>query len=161
MKDHTQLLTDTADRLLSLIREATDTFNTISNQEWEFKSDPKKWSKKEILGHLTDSAANNHLRFVRAQLAETEFVSFAYEQDFFVSHQKYQDYPISQLVSLWYSYNQFLAHVIRNADPLKLTVTCRIGNYEPAPLSFVLTDYVDHLHHHLDEIILKRPSHAN
>jgi ribosomal protein S18 acetylase RimI-like enzyme len=156
MNERSKLLSETSDRLIAIINQARSSFDKIGESEWLKRPAPGKWSKKEILGHLTDSAANNHLRFVRAQLAEIEYVSFAYEQDFFVKSQNYQDYPTVELISLWHSYNHLLAHVIRNADPSRLSVSCKIGRYEPAPLSFLITDYADHLKHHVDDILLKR-----
>jgi hypothetical protein len=149
-----ELLTDTSARLLSVINEARQNFTTISEDNWSHKPAPNKWSKKEILGHLVDSAANNHQRFVRAQLSDGPYRGPRYEQDAFVAVQRFQTLPTKDLVTLWHSYNTLLAHVIANADPSKLDVTCYIGDYDPVPLSFVMTDYVDHMVHHLEQITL-------
>jgi hypothetical protein len=161
MESNKHLLQETSGRLLQTVDQALKAFSSITEQEWTFRPGPNKWSKKEILGHLIDSAANNQLRFVRAQLAEQEYVSFAYEQNFFVSGQNYQEYDTKQVIQLWNSYNSFLAHVIRNVDPEKLNIICRIGNYDPVPLSFIITDYVDHLKHHLDHILKPTSIHGN
>jgi hypothetical protein len=155
MNSQQDLLLETSLALSKVISDAQQNFRNISEEEWSFRAGPDKWSRKEILGHLIDSAANNHLRFVRAQLSEKEFISFSYEQNFFVSSQAYQEYNTKQLTELWISYNNFLAHIIRHVDPSKLNVICRIGNYDPAPLSFIITDYVEHMKHHLKQIITK------
>lgn len=142
-----------AEQLLKDITKASEQFKSISEKEWSNKPAPGKWSKKEILGHLIDSAANNHLRFVRAQLAEGEFVSFSYEQDFFVKSQHYQERPAADLIQLWSSYNRHLSHVIKHIDASKLNISCKIGQYEPVTFSFIISDYVRHLEHHLSQII--------
>lgn len=147
-----ELLKETSDRLLQVIAEAKDHIIAISESEWSVKVAPEKWSRKEMLGHLVDSAANNHIRFVRAQLADDVFTGDAYEQNFFVTAQKYAEANTQELIQLWYSYNRHLASVIRHINPDKLNVSCHIGPYEPAPLSFVVTDYVTHLEHHLSQI---------
>jgi hypothetical protein len=109
------------------------------------------WSRKQVIGHLTDSASNNHQRFVRASLQPSlEFPS--YDQDGNVSVQQVQDAPWLLLVSLWASYNRYLAHVIAHLPPEKLETPCRIGDGDPVTLRFIATDYLRHLLHHLRQI---------
>src|SRR5262245_6674145 len=72
---------------------------------------PEKWSRKQVLGHLIDSAANNHQRFVRAQLTQ-ELVLPGYEQEKWVAVQHYQDESWETLVALWHQYNRHLLHVM-------------------------------------------------
>ena len=146
-------LNDVAQQLLKDITNAAEQFKGISELEWALKPATSQWSKKEILGHLIDSAANNHLRFVRAQLAEEEFVSHAYEQDFFVSSQHYQERSTTDLIQLWLAYNKYLSHVIKHINPAKLNTICKIGSYEPVTLGFIVSDYVTHLEHHLSQIL--------
>ena len=146
------ILQETSDKLLHTINDAKAKFANITWQQWDEKPSATVWSKKEILGHLIDSAANNHLRFVRAQQVDDTFKSHGYEQNFFVSSQHYQDTPASELIDLWYAYNRQLANVIKHIDSTKLSVTCFIGEHEPMTFSFVITDYVTHMIHHLDDI---------
>jgi hypothetical protein len=147
------LLFACADDLLNTIATASTNFKAISETEWSKKEREGKWNRKEVLGHLIDSAANNHLRFVRAQLVEKEYISFSYEQEFFVNSQHYAERHTADLIDLWVSYNKHLAAVIRNVDPTKLTISCIIGNNAPVPLSFIISDYMAHLKHHLGQII--------
>ncbi len=147
------LLKETSERLLRAVAEAKERFAFLSENEWSEKQAPEKWSRKEVLGHLVDSAANNHLRFVQAQLAEDVYIGNAYEQNFFVSSQKYAEADTEELISLWYSYNRHLATVIFHINPDKLNVICHIGSYEPVPFSFVITDYMSHMEHHLAQIL--------
>ena len=111
----------------------------------------EKWSGKEILGHLIDSAANNHQRFVRLQIEPTLSLP-GYRQPDWVRLQHYQDRRWSDLVELWIAYNRHLAHVMRHADPNAA------GHLWKAPegdltLAFLMTDYLKHLRHHLDQVL--------
>jgi hypothetical protein len=109
------------------------------------------WSRKQVLGHLIDSASNNHQRFVRASLADSlEFP--AYEQTGCVRVQAVDDAAWAMLVDLWASYNRYLAHVIAHLPEAKLGVPCRIGADEPVTLAFLAEDYLRHLLHHLDQL---------
>jgi hypothetical protein len=111
-----------------------------------------KWSRKQILGHLIDSASNNHQRFVRAQLAES--LSFPeYEQEGWVQSQQYQHESWTDLVALWKSYNLHLAHIIANIPEEKLNNCVTVGDDEPVTLRFLVEDYVRHLRHHLAQIL--------
>jgi hypothetical protein len=119
------------------------------------------WSAKEILGHLIDSAAVNHQRFVRAQWQDLVFA--AYAQDDWVQAQKYQDAPWLELVALWREYNRQIARVMA-AIPVDVRMRpTRIHNLheiamhpapkdEPATLDYLMNDYVQHLQHHLKQI---------
>lgn len=147
------ILQETSERLLTLINKAREQFLTFDEATWNEKPSPDKWSRKEILGHLIDSAANNHLRFVNAQLADGVYKGATYEQDFFVASQQYATADTAELIELWYAYNRQLAHVIKHINIEKLNTECYIGNYLPVPLSFIITDYVVHIEHHLHEIL--------
>ena len=109
------------------------------------------WSSKEVIGHLIDSASNNHQRFVRAALQPS--LDFpGYDQDGCVRVQAIQQADWSALVALWAAYNRFLAHVIAHLPAAKVDTVCRIGSGEPVTLGFLATDYLRHLVHHLRQI---------
>ena len=115
-------------------------------------SAPKaKWSPKQVLGHLIDSAANNHQRFVRVQ-AEADLSLPGYAQDFWVDSQRYGDRAWPDLIDLWSAYNRHLAHVITQIAEAKGNVRCRIADDPPVTLHFVALDYVGHVQHHLRRI---------
>ena len=124
----------------------------ISDYDAEVKSDPARWSKKEILGHLIDSVANNHQRVVRAQSARgTEFP--AYAQNEWVKAQAYNLAAWPDLVNLWLLYNRHLLHVLRNLPEAVLNHDVSIGGKPPMSVQAMAQDYVGHLKHHLAQIL--------
>jgi hypothetical protein len=110
-----------------------------------------KWCRKEVLGHLVDSAANNHQRFVRALLAE-ELVFPAYVQNDWVKAQKYSGESWEDVVDLWCALNRHLAHLIEGIPAAKLSTQCRIGENTPMTLEALIADYIRHMVHHLAQI---------
>ena len=139
------------EELTALVDRHADRLHEISEELASDKPSPEQWSVKEILGHLVDSAANNHQRFVRAQF--TAFLSFPeYKQNQWVASQRYDAYDWQSLVELWRLLNRHLAHVLRHVPPEALEARCVIGEKEPTTLMFLMEDYVDHLEHHLRQI---------
>ncbi|MEJ2615764.1 MAG: DinB family protein [Ignavibacteriaceae bacterium] len=116
------------------------------------KSKPDSWSKKEILGHLIDSASNNHQRFVRgAQNAAIDFP--VYKQDPWVEVQHYNEMDWANLIELFYQYNYHISRVIEFLPEESLNNPCNIGKENPATIKFVIEDYLRHLKHHLEKIL--------
>ena len=124
----------------------------ITEPESAVKSAPGAWSKKEELGHLIDSAANNHVRFVRASLA-TEFRGVGYQQDEWVRLHGYQQMSWTDIVDFWRQYNDFLVGLVRRIPDEKLMTPCVVGESAPVDLKFLIEDYVLHMQHHLDHIL--------
>lgn len=138
-------------QLKGIIDPARSRLLSISDTHASEKMSPDKWSIKEILGHLTDSAANNHQRIVRMQ-ENRNIGEFRYEQQHWVQAQRHQAKPWPDLVDFWYHYNAHLAHVIAHVNPEALDHLCDMGYSRPATLRFVIEDYVRHLEHHLKQI---------
>jgi len=111
------------------------------------------WSKKQILGHLIDSAANNHQRFVRGQL-DRDLSTPDYAGNDWVDVEQFQDRDWKDLVQLWLAYNKHLLFLMTHVPARNLDATIRIGGDDPASLEAVMIDYVRHLEHHLDQIDL-------
>ena len=112
---------------------------------------PEKWSPKETIGHLIDSAANNHQRFVRLQMQEHLELA-GYDGDEWVRLERYQERPWLELLTLWESYNRHLAHVIRSVDPNSLKHTWLSPEGKIVDLEFIICDYVVHMQRHLDQL---------
>ena len=111
-----------------------------------------KWSRKQVIGHLIDSAANNHQRFVRLQL-ENNLSLLGYEQDGWVACQDYQQRSWADLLLLWRSYNFHLLHVVARIPEDKLGNVGSVGGGESVTLGFLVEDYVGHLKHHLQHTL--------
>ncbi|SRR5712691_4751708 len=137
------------------LRQVTNSFSqellAADSRAAAHRPDSKTWSPKEVLGHLIDSAANNHQRFVRAQQGDTLTLP-GYEQNHWVASQGYQDADWPHLVALWTHLNLHLADVIARIPPAKYSVLCVIDGSEPATLEFVIVDYLRHLEHHMAQI---------
>lgn len=124
----------------------------ISDYDAELKPDPARWSKKEIIGHLIDSAANNHQRFVRAQLAaRVEFP--AYEQEGWVKAQQYGHAPWPDLVNLWLLYNRHLLHILRNMPEAAQTHQVSVGGKPAVAVAAMAEDYLRHIKNRLAQIL--------
>ena len=144
-------MTDQAAALDALVTHASEHLFKMSEAEASVRRADDAWSPKEILGHLIDSASNNHQRFVRAQLQESLEMP-GYEQDGWIRVQRYSTERWSEIITLWQAYNRHLSHVIAAMNPGSLKKVCQIGEYDPATLEFLVIDYVDHMRHHLKQI---------
>jgi DinB superfamily len=140
-----------SDQLRCLVEGAEPRLRQIPESESMRAALPGGWSRKQVLGHLIDSASNNHQRFVRAMLQPS--LDFpGYDQEGNIRVQAVQETDWELLVSLWAAYNRYLAHVIAHIPPSQLDMKCRIGAGEPVTLGFLASDYLTHLRHHLRQI---------
>jgi hypothetical protein len=141
---------EAAQDLRQLVAVCEPKFLVIPEEAAGAASGPDKWSRKQILGHLIDSAANNHQRFIRLQTTD-ELRFPGYEQNDWVRLNHYDARPWRELVTLWAGYNRHLADVIERIEPSTLG---HIWDKSDAryDLGFVATDYVVHLRHHLEQI---------
>ncbi len=150
------------DDFRNTIVSATARLSNIPETQSGQKNSPDDWSAKETIGHLIDSAANNHQRFVRAQFTD-DLVFSGYEQDQWVSSQKYRDESWSEVIQLWSSYNLHLVHVAsaipeavltkpRSRHTLDQIAFNLVDKNDSTTLEYLIRDYLDHLRHHLDQI---------
>jgi hypothetical protein len=113
---------------------------------------PGKWSRKQVIGHLIDSALNNEQRFVRGQLGPA--LTFpGYAQDEWVKVQAHQERSWADLLTLWTVLNRHLIHVLEHFDARTLETPCTIGSGAPVTLRYIAEDYVRHLRHHLAQVL--------
>src|SRR3984885_12478413 len=144
-------MTKLSEKLRTLVEVTEPRLRQISEAESMNSTSSGRWSRKQVLGHLIDSASNNHQRFVRALLQPS--LDFpGYDQDGNVRVQAIQEAEWSLLVSLWAAYNRFRAHLIPHLPASKLDTPLRIGGREPVALAFLASDYLTHLCHHLHQI---------
>jgi DinB superfamily len=147
---------NTIDNLRTLLHELPRELQAISESAAAPRRPDGGWSRKEILGHLIDSATVNHQRFVRAQL-ETG-VSLLYEQNQWVDLQRYRDRPWDELVALWTAVNRHLLRAIESIADEKLQNLCGQGSeggdgdVEPWTLAYRIPDYLQHMRHHIEQI---------
>jgi hypothetical protein len=142
-----------SDKLRSVVESTEPRLRQISEAESLHSASSGGWSRKQVLGHLIDSASNNHQRFVRAMLQPS--LDFpGYDQPGNVRVQAVQEAEWLLLVTLWAAYNRYLAHLIAHLPASKLDTPCRIGAGEPVTLGFLASDYLTHLNHHLDQIVV-------
>lgn len=113
------------------------------------------WTKTELLGHLVDSALNNHQRFVRA-LIEDEVMFPSYAQAEMVQAQNYRGANWEWLVEHWLNLNRHIALVLRNAPAEKAATRCLIGTNPPMTFGQLAVDYVAHMEHHLRQLAGER-----
>jgi hypothetical protein len=113
---------------------------------------PGAWSKRQELGHLIDSATNNHVRFVRASL-EPEYRGPSYDGDGWAALHGYGELPWAMLVDFWERYNRLLIELVARIPEDRLATRCMVGDAVPVTLEFLIADYIGHMQHHLDHIL--------
>lgn len=157
--------TDSFDEFLwtfrATVESAARALFAASREAAAARSSPGKWSCQEVIGHLLDSAANNHVRFVQAQLQES--LDFAgYDQDAWLAVQPYRDADWPELVEFWRLYNLRLAALMRATPESERTrpraqhsldriAWKSVPANEPTTLEYLMRDYVGHLEHHLKQ----------
>lgn len=139
---------EVAIQLTNLVENWRERLSVIPAQVVHQKPAEDRWSLSEVVGHLVDSANNNHQRFIRAQsVAVLEFPG--YEQNNWVAASFYREMDWLSLVRLWSEYNQLLAGLIRRIPSDRLATICVISPNEPCTLEYLILDYVRHMEHHL------------
>lgn len=134
-----------------LLNENVNFFPTISSEILEAKI-PGKWSKKEILGHLTDSAIHNLVRFTEINYLEKPYHHRPYNQIDLVNLNQYQTMDIEELTQLWFVINKQIIRIMKSVDNEALDYKIVLSDESVIDLKFLMTDYVAHLEHHINQI---------
>jgi len=135
----------------------------MDDSEMSIKPSTEKWSKKEILGHLIDSAYNNHLRFMRAT-EKPDLIFPGYDQPKWVRRNNYQNRPTSEIISTWRVVNNHIFELIigipdevmnRKTTRHNFDLICMhyLEREKPTSLSYLVWDYLDHMEHHIAQIL--------
>lgn len=122
---------------------------SIHEDKWSHKPNPVKWSKKEILGHLIDSAQNNIRRFIVAQYEDNPKIEYA--QDIWVAAANYQNYVTKDLVDFWILINKHICMILKN---IPAGVEERLSETNESHfIKWLAADYNKHLLHHLHQVL--------
>jgi hypothetical protein len=135
-----------------ILEENAINFPTIENAILEAKNSGK-WSKKEIIGHLVDSAIHNLVRFTEINYLEKPYQHRPYNQTALVDLNQYQTMDTNELLQLWLSLNKQIVRIFKNTDTEALDYQIIIDDQSVIDLKFLMTDYVDHLEYHINQII--------
>lgn len=137
------------DRLSYLVQTIPPVLEQLGEDVLSEKPSPEKWSKKEIIGHLIDSATNNHQRFVRGQFETNPEIS--YDQNQWNRYNFYQEIDSQLLIHFWVVYHQHLIEICKRIPEGALQRNVRVGD-QLLTLEFLINDYVTHLEHHLRQL---------
>jgi len=141
----------TIEHLEKIVNNYNRRLEAIPEEEYLRKPHPEKWSKKEILGHLVDSAQNNIRRFVVAQYEDCPRIG--YDQDKWVALADYQHYPTKDLLALWRLLNRHICRILAGITPEETLRKCAMGNDQQYTIKWLAADYCNHLLHHLHQIL--------
>jgi DinB superfamily len=136
-----------SERLAAVLRDAMPWLVTISEAEASVPERAGKWSAKQVIGHLIDSAVNNLGRMVRLQIEADQSLP-GYEQMAWVSLQHYAEREWAQVLALWFALNEHVAWTIGHVERAHLANRGVVAG-EPLTLGFLIEDYVAHMEHHL------------
>lgn len=141
-------------RLTQHIEDVPAKLSRLSEDEWQAKQ-PRKWSKKELLGHLVDSALNNLKRFTEAQFGPEPYTFSSYRQNELVMANAYQHLPADHLLTLWQSLNRQIVYVVGELPEAarQRKVMVKGSDGPPRSLSWLIEDYVGHMEHHLETLL--------
>ena len=146
-------LNKVAGRIEQHINAAVDRWRALSEEILTFRPSEDAWSIKEIIGHLIDSASNNHQRFVRLQLVKRlTFPDYGPDNIHWVRIQNYQQRNWEELLALWRYFNIQLAHIIRTVQPDCLDHVWQLERQTGVALFDLMSDYLRHLENHLQQI---------
>ncbi len=140
------------EELNELLVSGAEYIQDAETSEFDFKKNDLKWSKKEILGHLIDSAINNLQRFTEIQFVEKPYIIRNYDQDGLVQANNYKEADVEDLLGFWLAINERISTVfeLQNNETLAYKLVLPDGN--SSDLRFIMEDYVSHLSHHLKQI---------
>jgi hypothetical protein len=139
--------------LEKIITDYTAQLTQPGEEYFADKPSPVKWSGKECLGHLIDSAQNNIRRFVVAQYEDKPFI--IYEQEKWVEASDYQNYPLKDLIDLWVLLNRHIVIILKKMPEEDLNR--EVQTQDLHSIKWLAADYNKHLLHHLHQVLHLEP----
>lgn len=139
--------------LQEALHQAVEHFHPLNSEDWKKKPAPLSWSKQEILGHLIDSARYNLQRFTEIQFSKAPYAIKPYSPDQLVAANAYQKADVQQLVLLWKALNDQILHLTEQQPPEALALPLKYDEGNLSSFGELWTDYVQHLKHHLHQIL--------
>lgn len=146
------MILSSAQRLTYLCNIVPPLLKKIPEAEYAHKPANTKWSKKQILGHLVDSAANNHQRFVRAQFEHVPYI--VYDQNNWNTYSYYQEMNTQHIIQFWEMYNKHLLEILNKMPPINLLKTCKTNEPHEVTIQWLIDDYVMHTEMHLKQVVV-------
>ena len=143
-------------RYEQLIKIGLEYLSKSPEQEMSGKLSLEKWSKKEILGHLIDSGINNLQRFTEVQFENKPYKIRNYKQNELVIANNYQNADTKEIINFWLSINNRILNIIKQQTEKTLNYHIEFDMDNISDFNFLIIDYVDHLEHHLNQIIKKQ-----
>jgi hypothetical protein len=140
------------DRFRLRIEKAQAALQAVREENASQRYPGGTWTRKQVLGHLLDSAVNNHVRFVAATL-DGGYKGPKYDADGWVRLHDYANLSWSFLFEQWRVRNTMLAQIVDHVPEQALLAQCTIGDDQPVTLRFIIEDYLDHLDHHVSDIL--------
>lgn len=140
-------------KLKETVNEYLPALKALHEEESSVKPHPNKWSKKEFIGHLIDSAQNNIRRFIVAQYEENPLI--VYKQDEWVRINNYQSYQLKDLIELWYLLNKQIWCILSNLSDEGTRRTCQTESLQT--VNWLAEDYIKHMKHHLHQVLNLTP----
>jgi hypothetical protein len=145
---------DTNPVTLELLRVLVNTIparlRKIPESDFSYKPSPSKWSKKEIIGHLIDSATHNHHRFVRGQFEDNPVIT--YDQDQWNTYSFYQALDSAHVIMMWEVYNHHIVQLMSHMPESHKGRHCRMDDEHAYTIAWLFDDYVRHMEHHLRQV---------
>lgn len=141
--------------LTSIVNDFAERLSSVPDEIFAEKPFLNKWSKKEVIGHLIDSAQNNLRRFIVGQYDTTSSI-IVYDQDFWVTANGYQDMSKDEIILLWRLINERISAVLTNMPPEAYSREVNTSKHSPElrSLDWLAIDYVKHLKHHLNQVFV-------
>ena len=153
MKDKLRKLREVAQEIQSLVTSCVAEWRDLTEEVITHRPTPDSWSAKEIIGHLIDSASNNHQRFVRLQIRDSLiFPDYQHDNEYWVKIQRYQERPWQELLALWRHFNSHVDYLIQSVNPHCLSHAWQVDSETRISLRELMSDYLRHMRVHVAQV---------